>query len=46
MYLSTVNPEKSNWLRYLKPAANRKARNVAAIVKNTDQVYRISLKLK
>lgn len=38
LYLSTVNPEKSNWMRYLRPAAHRKGRNVAAVVKNTDKV--------
>ena len=38
LYFSTVNPEKSNWLRYLRPATNRKQRNVAAIVKR-DRLY-------
>ena len=32
LYLSTVNPEKSNWLRYLRPAPTRKKRNLAAII--------------
>lgn len=38
LYVSTVNPEKSNWLRYLRPAPNRKARNLAAVVRE-DKLY-------
>ena len=43
LYVSTVNPEKSNWLRYMRPAQNRKARNVAAVVKG-DQLFFVTLK--
>ncbi len=38
LYVSTVNPEKSNWVRYLRPAPSRKQRNVAAVVKD-DLLY-------
>ena len=41
-FLSTVNPEKSNWLRYLRPAPTRKKRNLAAIViKSQDDEYKL-----
>ena len=43
LYVSTVNPEKSNWLRYVRPAPNRRARNVAAIVEG-DQLYFVTLR--
>jgi len=32
-YVSTVNAEKSNWMRYLRPAEERGERNLAAVVK-------------
>jgi hypothetical protein len=41
--VSTVNPEKSNWLRYLRPAPSRKMRNVAAVVKG-DQMFFVTVK--
>ena len=41
--MSTVNPEQSNWLRYLRPAPNRRARNVAAVVRD-DQLFFITMK--
>lgn len=44
LYLSTANPEKSNWLRYLRPAPHRKARNVAAVVKNTDRLHFVTIR--
>ena len=43
LYVSTVNPEKSNWLRYMRPAPNRRARNVAAVVEG-DQLYFVTLR--
>ena len=43
LYVSTVNPEKSNWLRYLRPAPSRKARNVAAVVRD-DKMYFVTLR--
>ena len=43
LYVSTVNPEKSNWLRYMRPAPNRRARNVAAIVEG-DQLYFVTVR--
>ncbi len=39
LYLSTVNPEKSNWLRYLRPAQNRRERNVAAVVRQVTPIW-------
>ena len=30
-YVSTVNPEKSNWFRYLRPAPSRDQRNLAVV---------------
>ena len=44
LYLSTVNPEKSNWLRYLRPAPQRRARNVAAVVRQTDRLYFVTVR--
>lgn len=32
-YISTANPEKSNWLRYLRPSPSRKERNLGVIEK-------------
>ena len=43
LYISTVNPEKSNWLRYMRPAPNRRARNVAAFVEG-DQLFFVTLR--
>ena len=40
-YVSTTNPEKSNWVRYIRPAPTRKQRNVAAVYKD-DQLYFIT----
>ena len=40
-YVSTTNPEKSNWVRYIRPAPTRKQRNVAAIYKD-DNLYFVS----
>ena len=37
-YVSTTNPEKSNWVRYIRPAPTRKQRNVAAVYKD-EQLY-------
>lgn len=37
LYLSTVNPEKSNWIRYLNPANGRKQRNLAAVVTKSEE---------
>ena len=44
LYLSTVNPEKSNWLRYLRPAQHRAARNVASVVRKVDSLYFVTVK--
>ena len=43
LYVSTVNPEKSNWLRYLRPAPCRKMRNLAAVVRD-DKLYFVTIK--
>lgn len=43
LYVSTVNPEKSNWLRYLRPAPQRRARNVAAVVRD-DQIFFVTMR--
>ena len=40
-YISTSNPEKSNWVRYIRPAPTRKQRNVAVVYKD-DQLYFIT----
>ena len=40
-YISTSNPEKSNWVRYIRPAPARKQRNVAAVYKD-DQLFFIT----
>ena len=40
-YVSTTNPEKSNWVRYIRPAQTRKQRNVATIFKD-DSLYFVS----
>ena len=37
-YISTTNPEKSNWVRYIRPAPTRKQRNVSSVFKD-DSVY-------
>ena len=33
-FISTKNPEKSNWLRYLRPAPIRKEKNLCTVYKN------------
>ena len=38
-----MNPEKSNWLRYVRPAPTRRQRNVATVVKE-DQLYFVTLR--
>ena len=37
-YISTTNPEKSNWVRYIRPAPTRKQRNVSSVFKD-DSMY-------
>ena len=37
--MSTTNPEKSNWVRYIRPAPSRKERNVATVYKDDDCLY-------
>ena len=32
-YISTTNPLKSNWIRYIRPAETKEERNVAIITK-------------
>jgi hypothetical protein len=43
-YVSTANPEKSNWLRYLRPAPVRRQRNVGAVVKDGGMLYFVTMK--
>ncbi len=43
MFVSTVNPEKSNWLRYLRPADSRGLKNIGAVVKE-NSLYFVTLK--
>lgn len=33
MYVSTTNPLKSNWIRYIRPAETKEERSVAVITK-------------
>lgn len=41
IYLSTTDPIKSNWLRYMRPAETKDERNVAVII-NNDKLYFIT----
>ncbi|KAF4520382.1 hypothetical protein B566_EDAN012887 [Ephemera danica] len=38
-YLSTMNSERSNWLRYVRPAPTKEQRNVAALVRGSDLYF-------
>ncbi|TRY69509.1 hypothetical protein TCAL_09400 [Tigriopus californicus] len=42
IYLSTVNPEKSNWIRYLRPAPSRQHRNLSTVTRD-NQLFFITL---
>ncbi|KAF7989609.1 hypothetical protein HCN44_008283 [Aphidius gifuensis] len=41
-YLSTTNPIKSNWLRYMRPAEKKIDHNVAIVIKNNN-IYFITI---
>ena len=38
-YMTTANPEKSNWFRYVRPASTRKDRNVVSVFKNGEMFF-------
>lgn len=42
IYLSTINPEKSNWIRFLRPAPSRHHRNLS-IVTRDNQLFFVTL---
>ena len=37
--MTTANPEKSNWFRYVRPASTRKDRNVVSVFKNGEMFF-------
>ena len=39
LYVNTTNPEKSNWLRYVRPAPSREMRNVVTVHKNNELYF-------
>jgi hypothetical protein len=38
-YLSTMNSDRSSWIRFVRPAPSKEQRNVAAIVRGTDLYF-------
>ncbi|XP_034935127.1 uncharacterized protein [Chelonus insularis] len=43
-YISTTNPLKSNWIRYMRPAETREERSVAVVIQNS-QLYFITTQI-
>ena len=42
--LNTSNPEKSNWIRFVRPAPARELRNVVSIVREDNQLYFVAIR--
>ena len=38
-YLSTEDPQRSNWLRFIRPAPSREERNVSLVTKNGELFF-------
>lgn len=39
MYLSTQDPDYSNWLRWVRPAPTRDSRNLAVLLQNRQLIF-------